>query len=65
MAKFVVRVSFNWGNTWILDENKKIKLFDTKKQAEVESNQIEGSTVEEYYDIANFDWDNLSNSQQA
>lgn len=65
MSKYVVRVPFSWGDTWIRDENKKIKLFETKKQAEQESNRIEGSVVEEHYDIENFDWENLSNSQQA
>jgi len=65
MSKYVVRVPFNWGDTWIRDENKKIRLFDTKNQAAQEAIRIEGSVVEEFYDIANFDWDNLSNSQQA
>ena len=65
MSKYVVRVPFNWGDTWIRDENKKVKLFETRNQAEVEAIRIEGSVVEEYYDIENFDWDNLSNSQQA
>ena len=65
MSKYVVRVPFNWGNTWIVDENKKIKLYATRKQAEQESIAIEGSIVEEHYDIENFDWENLSNSQQA
>ena len=65
MPNYVVRVPFNWGDTWIRDENQKIKLFETKTQAEVEANRIEGSVVDEHYDIENFDWDNLSNSQQA
>jgi hypothetical protein len=45
--------------------NQRVQLFDNLEDAEAAAQIWKNYRVEEYYDIENFDWENLANNQKA
>jgi hypothetical protein len=71
-TKYGIRVPFEDKKLWVMEDtdlpfpdNQRVQLFDTKDEAEKHAQIWKTYTVEEYYDVENFDWENLANNQKA
>ena len=71
-VKYGIRVPFEEGEIWVMEDsglpfpnNQRIQLFDSQEDAEAAARIWKNYRVEEYYNIENFDWENLANNQKA
>ena len=71
-VKYGIRVPFDGTEVWVMEDsgwpfpnNQRVQLFDNRDDAEAAAQIWKEYRVEEYYDIENFDWENLANNQKA
>ena len=71
-VKYGIRVPFDNGHLWVTEDSGRpapnhlrVQLFDSREAAEAAAKIWKNYSVEEYFDIENFDWDNLANNQTS
>ena len=71
-VKYGIQVPFDGTELWVMEDsgkafpdNLKVMLFDSYEAAKTVARAYETYSIKEYYDIEDFDWENLANNQKA
>lgn len=71
-VKYGIRVPFNGVELWVQEDsgnpfpdNLKVMLFDNRDDAEEIAKMYDNYSIEEYYDIEKFDWEQLAYRQKG